>query len=246
MNYLDKLLPTPFVEEKYQRYLPHFLSQQEHDQYHTTYTKLDVYYELNTDGYRTQEWDQFDWSESIAIFGCSHVFGEGVAEQSSLPWRLQCLTGRRVINLGVPGTGPQFSWHNSLIMNRVYPTPYAVIQLWSNYNRIPYYGDQKCKRIGPWSGSHWDDYDTDAVKLFALWNLEKTHSQTEFAMTSYASRHFWSSKTKYVDGSFFEHVAAELNQPHYQIIDYARDGMHGGFNTHSQAAFDLYQKLEEL
>ncbi len=130
-------------------------------------------------------------------------------------------------------------------MDRKFPTPYAVVQIWSSWIRIPYYGDEICKRIGPWSGSIWDEYDKDAKTLFKLWNNSNQHALTEFYFTSYASKQFWSAKTKYAQGTYFKDVADFLNISFYAEQDLARDLIHYGNQTHKFAAEDIANQLRD-
>jgi len=41
-----------------------------------------VNYTVNSQGYRTEEFEKIDWAQSVVIFGCSTVFGTGVSDES--------------------------------------------------------------------------------------------------------------------------------------------------------------------
>ena len=129
MKYIEefKLLPGPLYptgpdDLQYSKLLPDFLSVDECNDFRHNlavqpadwhYRTQDVKYVMNQNYYRAPEWDTVDWQNSIVVFGCSHVFGEGLAENETLSHHLSKLTDRPVINLGQSGTGTMFSWHNS-------------------------------------------------------------------------------------------------------------------------------------
>jgi len=253
-QYWNDFLPGPLPLPQYRKNLPYFLSQSEKDSYNQAlktqpqdwkYRSKTITYELNSSDYRTIECDMVDWKNAIVVFGCSHVFGEGNSVDETICYQLQELTGRQVINFGVTGSSPTFSWHNSLILKQKYPVPYAVVQVWSSPIRIPYYSENLCKRVGPWSGSIWDEYDNSAKELFSLWNESETHTYNSLYFTALASHQLWSPITKYAQGSYFEDVSSFLNIPFYQEQDLARDLIHYGVETHRLAAENIALQLEE-
>lgn len=252
MNYIEefKLLPGPLYpplsdDLQYDKLLPEFLSVDEHQEFNRnlaiqplnwSYRTQDVKYILNQNYYRAPDWDTVDWHDSIVVFGCSHVFGEGLAECETISHHLSKLTGRPVINLGQSGTGPMFSWHNSLLLDKWWPTPYAVVQVWSDISRLPYYENDKVSRIGYWSGSKWDNFNNKFKQLFEIWNGNDTNSQAHMYFTALACEQFWKSKTKYAHASFFKETANLLNIPQLHNMDSARDFLHYGTLSQRAAA----------
>ena len=101
------------------------------DQYEYLYTR-------NSLGYRCAEFDRIDWSSSIAVFGCSEVFGVSVAEDQTLTHYLSNCTGERCINLGIPG-GSNTSI--SVLADWIYHLfkPSHSIIIWTAPHRYPYY-----------------------------------------------------------------------------------------------------------
>ena len=175
------------------------------------------------------------------VFGCSHVFGEGLAYDETVCYYLQELLGRPVINLGQSGTSTMFSWHNSIKFFETFGVPYAVIQLWTDYGRLLYYTESEIKRVGFWSGGRWDNYDSDMKTLYRLWNKNSVHSKTFFEFESKACNEFWKSKTKYYQGSFFKETAEISNCDYFEKLDDARDFIHSGVLTHNRAAEIIYE-----
>lgn len=252
MTYWDNFLPGPFPLERYKQYLPEFLSAKEKESYQIElkrqpedwrYRHKKITYILNQDHYRTKEWNDIDWANSVVVFGCSHVFGEGNSVDEGVCAQLEQIIGLPVINMGVTGSSPAFSWHNSLILDRKYPTPKGVVQLWSGWNRLPYYSETICKRIGPWSGSEWDEYDYRARQFYELFNESERHVATTFYFDAYACESFWRSKTRYAHGSYFEPVAAFMNIDFYPGLDWGRDMIHYGHVTHKMVAENIAKQL---
>ena len=235
---------------KYGKLLPDFLSIEEKEEYETNKKKLnktwhyfnkEVSYNLNTNFYRAPEWNTVNWKESVVVFGCSHVFGEGLAQDETVCHQLQNLLDRPVINLGQSGTSTMFSWHNSIKFFETFGVPYAVIQLWTDYGRLLYYTESEIKRVGFWSGGRWDNYDSDMKSLYHLWNKNTVHSRTFFEFEAKACKEFWCNKTHYYQGSYFKETADILNSDFYSQLDDARDLIHSGPKTHRRAAEVIYE-----
>jgi hypothetical protein len=241
-----ELLLGPFgSSSKYINLLPDFVSVNEKTDYDKNKKKLgsswryfnkEVSYELNSNFYRAPEWNTINWKESVVVFGCSHVFGEGLAQDETVCYQLENLLDRPVINFGQSGTSTIFSWHNSIKFFETFGIPYAVIQLWTDFGRMPYYTEDEIKRIGPWSGGRWDNYDSDMKSLYHLWNKNTVHSRTFFEFESKACNEFWKNKTNYYQGSFFKETAEISSCDYFEKLDDARDFIHSGFLTHKRAA----------
>jgi hypothetical protein len=255
MNYNTTLLPGPFGIKlptylKYGKLLPYFLSSEEKEEYENNKKRLGsewhyfsktISYNLNRDFYRTTEWENIDWKNSIVVFGCSHVFGEGIAEDETLVHQLKIILDRPVINLGQSGTSTFFSWHNSLKVFENFGVPYAVIQLWSDHGRLMYYDHDELKRVGFWSGGKWDNFSKDMKKLYKIWNKNSIHSEMFFKNEATACKAFWSNKTRYYEASFFKETANIIGSTHFGKLDDARDLIHFGPKTHKQAAGIIYE-----
>lgn len=99
------------------------------------YRHNSIKYTLNSYGYRTKEFQDIDWKNSIVMFGCSHIFGTGNDDKHTIPYFLEELTGIPVINLGVGASSIQFCLHNSLMLYKKYGAPKAVIYSWTGISR---------------------------------------------------------------------------------------------------------------
>ena len=218
------------------------LKTQPEDWYYRTHP---VRYTLNSLGYRTKEFDDIDWKESIVMFGCSFVFGIGVTDECTIPYFLEKLSGRPVINMGIAGSSIQTALHNSIILNdSEYPTPKAVVNMWTELNRYQCYMNNDVSHIGTWRNSNSEFQTPDNMIPFNLMNIKMI-------------RNLWKNKTIYYEGVFgFEQqqLVNKLDKEIYceffgcdghRARDHrARDLMHYGTVTNLEVAKGIYEKLK--
>lgn len=190
---------------------------------HWDYFNKPITYKFNSQGYRAAEWTDIDWKESVVIFGCSHVVGEGLAEEDTITAQLSKLLQRPVINLGVSGTGISFSFYNSTMLYKNLPKPHAVVHLWSDLNRVELYTDNDILLNTP-SGKTNNEF-------YRNWLLHPENPNTHMYMSAQASRCMWESKTRYYELSLFGKTADILNCIIIRDIDLARDLGHFGIET---------------
>lgn len=206
------------------------------------YRTKSVEYTLNDLGYRGPNFDTHDWKNSIVVFGCSCVFGVGVSDDETLTSQISKITGRNVINIGVPGGSNQFLLDTSLIMKRKFGNPYSVIVMWTATDRMPYYGDSVMYHIGLWNHSllNDDDQHRHYKKMFDSFYLETGHENITFYNIVQAMRNIWEDKTKYFEGSYFEPTAHYGQLPDYfPFSNTGRDLLHPGPNDHKKTAEQL-------
>ena len=115
------------------------------------YIDNEVKYTLNSFGYRTKEFEQIDWKNSIVMFGCSFIFGCGVNDNHTIPHFLEEITGTPVVNLGVSGSSVELQLYNSLILFNYYPKPKTVIYSWPSLTRNTVYLPDSVMHCGEWS-----------------------------------------------------------------------------------------------
>ena len=111
-----------------------------------------IEYSLNSQGYRSPEFDQIDWSNSIVCFGCSMTFGIGLALDQTWPAQLEQLLGYPCVNLGIPGGSIQAIWANSVRLIRAGVRPRAVLYYWPELSRSCEFMDDRRTLInwGTW------------------------------------------------------------------------------------------------
>jgi hypothetical protein len=194
--------------------------------YHTN----EVNYTLNSFGYRTKNFNDVDWKNSIVIFGCSSVQGVGVDDSHTISSFLEQEMNLPVINMGIGGSSNEFHVHNVSVLLNKYPTPKAVILKQTSLARFPFYY---------WNGIHHR----------GLWNIserELKRNRSSIVIRNIISnniiRNMCESKTTYINCCLdLEHYHSFefLNQfiPNNDIYflknefegeDFARDLLHTG------------------
>ena len=108
------------------------LSEKPEDWY---YRHNQVKYTINSHKFRTKEFKDIDWKNSIVLLGCSFTFGVGVTDEDTISVQLQKITGKNVVNLGQPGISNGAIAYNSYYLKQNYPKPLAVVNLWTTMPR---------------------------------------------------------------------------------------------------------------
>jgi len=212
------------------------LKTQPEDWYYRTHP---VKYTLNSLGYRTREFDDIDWKESIVMFGCSHVFGTGVTDEHTIPYFLEQLSGRPVINMGIGASSIQTVLHNSIILNdSKYPTPKAVINMWTGLSRYQLYKDDFVHHIGQWNYSSQQFEKKENIIPFNLMNIKMI-------------RNLWKNKTIYYEGNWWnwQKLINKLDKEIYcEFFEndrgLARDLIHNGPVKNLEIAKKIYENLK--
>jgi hypothetical protein len=140
-----------------------------------------------------------------------------------------------VINLGVGGTSINFAFHNNLVLDKNFPTPWAVVNIWTTHDRLTVYKHDATDNIGPW--------DKENKTLFGMWNLDPTNSIIQARMLMDASKRIWQPKTRYYTASFFEETAYYLESDYFTHNQDARDLLHPGHQDVFLAAKTIAEKL---
>jgi hypothetical protein len=212
------------------------LKTQPDDWYYRTHP---VKYTLNSLGYRTREFDDIDWKESIVMFGCSFVFGIGVTDKHTIPYFLEQLSGRPVINMGIGASSIQTVLHNSIILNdSKYPTPKAVVNMRTDLNRYQLYENNLVFHNGEWNKSD-DKFETiDNLIPFNLMNVKMI-------------RNLWKNKTICYEGTLFSQanlinkLDKEIYCEFFERDDgLARDLSHNGPVKNLEIARGIYEELK--
>lgn len=160
-----------------------------------------VSYTVNSQNYRAPEWDQIDWRDSIVVYGCSFVFGDGVSDDETIPAQIAQLTGRPVINLGAGGSSPTWQLHNQTLVQRWFTEPWATITVWPCASRsLSYQYQTGAHRWGSWNihKNNWTD----------LWN-RGTNPGTQIWMTREISRRM--HRRRWLDATFGQNIADLLH-----------------------------------
>jgi hypothetical protein len=199
------------------------------------YRTKPITYKLNSNGYRAPDWETINWSHAIVILGCSMTFGIGLAEDETISWYLSEILGRPVINLGVGGSSIPFSCYNSSLIYRNFGMPWAVINLWTDLNRVPIFSEVGINHNGPWCMTR--------ESLMDHWTRSPFNAITHARMMSGLVHDFWKDKTRYWEATFFDHTAEYLEIERIRFEDRARDDLHIGKSGALQTAQKIAKKL---
>jgi hypothetical protein len=190
------------------------------------YRTKHIEYKINSSGYRTEEWSNIDWKEAVVILGCSNVLGIGLADDETISHQLSFLIDRPVINLGAPGVSFDFSFYNSIILSEYYPTPYAVVDLWTGTDRCTYFDKIDIKHCGIW----------EQHPYFKEYIRNDTHSMLRAKFVGMANKNLWKSRCRYYSASFFDRSAYYTDSDWIEIDNQARDLIHPGRNNSKDMA----------
>lgn len=204
------------------------------------YRSNTVEYTINSHKFRTKEFKDIDWKNSIVLLGCSYTFGVGVTDDDTIGANLQRITGKNVVNLGQPGVSNSIIAYNSYYLKENYPTPIAVVNLWTNMPRL-FWIDAKDRRIitEVLTSNNFSIEKKDISTVItnnimhmkmsnALWKGHPNHIQT--CMTDYRKNGKWFSITQKV---FPE--AISLKQSWIEDMS-GRDNLHPGRETYKKIA----------
>lgn len=214
-----------------ERFLENLKSQPQ-DWYYRTH---EVTYKNNSQGYRTQEFNKIDWTESIVIFGCSNAYGVGLSEEDTVSSRLAAIVDRPVVNLGSGGSSMTFALHNSIMLNEKYPAPFAVVYIWPDYTRVLEYDRSSIRNYGSWN--------MEPNSLMDVWNSNGHHAKVNAIFIQKTAKAIWQNKSRYFEGSFSGNNSL-LKCKHFKNIDKARDLMHPGIVSAKLAAIEIAKGLQ--
>jgi len=190
-------------------------------------------YDLNSESYRTKEFNEIDWANSIVIFGCSNVFGND-DNNDTLSNQLQKMINYPVINMGVCASSMEFSFFNNMILKHNYPTPKAVVNVWTAIERTTYYLKDKIINHGSWNPNE---------IYMSAYNETRSHSEVHATMMQLITKQAWIEKTQYYECTFFHSTAKLLKLYQHKCIDRATDNMHPGPKTTHTLATKIREEL---
>ena len=171
--------------------------------------------------YRT-DLENADWRESIVIFGCSMVYGEGLELEDTIPYHINKQLNVPVVNMGVIGSSMYFSLYNQMVLKNI-SQPKAVINIWTEYSRIPYFKTDRVDNYGPWNIGKNNFGD--------LWTTDNSNAVAHALMIQQSSKALW-KEIPYYEATFFKPTQAILNCDqllgHATKDDYAKDRIHPG------------------
>jgi len=212
------------------------------------YLTKEVTYTVNSSGFRTLEWDQIDWKNSIVLLGCSCTYGIGLSDDETISFHLERLSGRPVINLGVPGGSNSLILYNSTKILESFETPYAVATIWTPTDRFEFFSKIGRHKSGPWDGRHKAPHTSQETDVSKLWQLTYADPSHEIGLTynqGLIGKWLWKERSKYSSISFFYSTAQILNaEKHFKIDKTARDLQHPGEVISIEVAEYLHERFK--
>jgi len=183
-----------------------------------------IRYKTNELGFRAPPMKNIDWKNTIVVFGCSNVFGIGLAEEDTLCHQLQEIIGIPVVNLGIPGSAIDLACFNSFFLHQNFPFPKSIVQIWTSLERYTRFVSKKEVLAG-------HPVNRDYIRTMKWGERSKIHIAQD--------KELWRREPViYYQGSFF----AETVRKNKDIVhlhtgeDKARDLMHPGITDNRLAA----------
>jgi len=192
-----------------------------------------VNYTLNSQRYRSPEWNNCDWNNSILIFGCSMVYGVGVDDFDTLGYRLSQRLNNPVINLGQGGTGISFIWANSIILHEHNINPKAIIYVWPDRSRQTEFLSEHTTS----SHGSWNIQDSWMMPLA----VHDTHNYHWTRYTIRSMRQLW--KCPVIEASWYLNMTEVSQCLKLPFNDLARDLAHPGPKTLDTCANIISDKI---
>lgn len=211
------------------------------------YRTKEIEYKVNSNGYRTYEWDQINWKEAIVLLGCSCTYGIGLAEDETISYYLQQLTGRQVVNLGFPGGSNDLILQNSTALLEYFGAPYSVVINWTCTDRFRYFFKDGYHDAGSWLANS-PPISLEGVNISNLWKSIYRDRTNELVMAYHigkTAKWIWHNKTHYRTVSYFDLSAHYLRaDKFFEIDNKARDRLHPGYENAKAVATYLASTLQ--
>jgi len=209
------------------------------------YRDKEVTYIVNRHGYRTKNWEDIDWKNSVVLLGDSCTFGIGVDESETIAYFLEKQIGRPVINLGYPSGSNQVILETCVSMLNTFDAPYAVCVTWSASDRLRYYTRLGYLDLGSWTRDTGIDKEVDPYNLWLNTFIDPYNELALSYNISSTMKALLHGKSKYVSGAFSGHSAyCTLSDIWVFPEDTARDLVHPSFEANREIANFYYHKIK--
>lgn len=199
--------------------------------YHTKQVRYDV----NKHGYRTDEFSTIDWANSIPVFGCSCVYGIGLAYEDTISGKIETKTGNKSVNMGFPSGSNELILINILNMLDYIPIsafPKNIVIGWTCIDRCVYF-DRDIIHCGSWTLADTGAEETPAKRYAMATNEEVLTPIMKNFYIAETARNLLRDKTNLIEFSYFPDTAKYMrcSLPMRDVPwDRARDDLHPGIN----------------
>jgi hypothetical protein len=199
------------------------------------YRTKKITYNCNSLGYRCKEFNEYDWKNVIVIFGCSMVSGTGVAEDETISYYLQELSGREVVNLGNPGSSLMYNHYNNFLLKQNYPQPWAVVNNFTSLDRTTRWEKYNSSNLGTWSSG--DGFYKNYVRF------ETNYYLNALMNISFVIDLWKHLQNKHYYFTQFQHTAKFAKIPWIEPDNNARDMIHPGPDSNKNTAEIIWKSL---
>lgn len=216
------------------------------------YYDTPVQYTRNSSGFRTYEWNDIDWKNSIVILGCSCTFGVGVDDKDTLSAQLEKLSGKQVINLGIPGASNQYITYCLTQIYKKFDLPTHIICNYTTVDRGMYFHETDIYHNGPWSQHTKDRIPTHNASLYRVRSKDlyfnnfynPTNAMMQTHLYAETNNALCKDRSKLLEVSFFSDAAhAARVDMTVEIDGNARDLLHPGRHSFKQMAEWINEQL---
>lgn len=208
------------------------------------YRNKKVTYKLNSNGFRTYEWKDVNWKDAIVLIGCSNTFGVGVSDDETIAYELEQLTGRQVVNLGIPSASNELLLHTAALLLERFDRPHAIAVNWTACDRFRYFEFEGYWQIGLWNAFNVTGKREET--LLKLYQYRNTDIYNENMLTYYTAKSFkqlCKDRVPLVEFSYFPAAARFARSTYFKFTCDARDLIHPGHLDHCRVAEYIHKKL---
>lgn len=209
-----------------------------------------IEYKINSLGYRMKEFDEIDWSNYMAVFGCSHTFGTGMPLNDLFSTKISKNLKLDIVNAGIPGGSNNAMLINLYKLLKNKPFPKFIICNWTHITRWAYIqNDTLCrygigvKDIGCDYSHSYINYLENDCQIQMNFNVIKEQVDTLCKIANIPVWHI-TPCDEYEWDNTIDKIIPEKNV--YSIDDinkiYARDVAHFGYKYQK----DVFNKFREV
>ena len=105
------------------------------------WSNVDISYKLNSLGYRMKEFNEIDWTNYMAVFGCSFTTGVGLPIGYTFSHKISESLNLDLVNAGVPGGSNDLILMNLTRLLSTKKLPKLIILNWSHLRRKSYWSN---------------------------------------------------------------------------------------------------------
>ena len=196
---------------------------------------IDITYNYSCEGFRTYDFDSLKGKEIDIALGCSHTMGIGNPVEWIWPSLVEKARPYPMLNLGL-GAGTSDTVARILTNITGLFQINTVFIFWPNLRRFETFKDSDPDFVIP-----------ESCKLEHTWNMDHNISLQRFHKNKLIVE-LLHNRVESIVGSVYENINCGVKKclTSHKILDYARDGMHFGPETHKLIAKLFLEELTSI